>query len=397
MKTKVRNQRVSSSRHRRQQHLLEVTVRHDKAAAKRARTIFKITWKVVLVCTVVSGVVFGSREGWRRLFWENPDLFLKELRVSTDGTLTREQLLQHVGLAEGCNIFSVDLGKVRRMIAELPQVERVEVHRTLPNRLDIGVTERRPVAWAIGKQDEDPTSSERSFLIDVRGVVMKCRSLRPEYLHLPVISGVEVENLAAGQRVQNLAVQAALELLRINADSTRYQARNLDVSKGYCLVVTDLTRAKVTFGLDRIDLQLERLNRLLEMIEPSKREIQTVNLLLERNVPVTFVPEAPPVLEEKEAKEPKGLAKDSGKDGGRESGKEVGKSAVSKPMVVSKPTLQKPVLAVGTAAPKPSNGATGGGVSGTQLVRFPAPAESVKVEPAAKSGIGSGLKKPFHP
>ncbi len=393
MKTKVRNQRVSSSRHRRQQHLLEVTVRHDKAAAKRARTIFNFTWKTLLVCATVSGVVFGVREGYRRLFWENPDLFLKELRVSTDGTLTREQLLQHVGLAEGCNIFSVDLGKVRHKIADLPQVERVEVQRILPNRIDIGVTERRPVAWTIGRQDEDPTSSERAFLIDVRGVVMKCRSLRPEYLHLPVISGVEVENLAAGQRVQSLAVQAALELLRINADSTRYQAQNLDVSKGYCLVVTDRTRAKVTFGLDRIDLQLERLNRLLDMIEPSKREIQTVNLLLERNVPVTFVEEPPAVPEDPKAV----TSKDSAKDGG------AAKGSVAKAAPATKPVAQKAVTtapaAVSKSAPSP------GPSSGAQLVRFPAASDSGRSDTGSKasaggtsgSASGSSLKKPFHP
>jgi cell division protein FtsQ len=299
MKSKVRNQRVSSSRHRRQQHLLEVTLRHDKAVAIRNRTIFMFCCKMVLWTSVVSGVCFGGREAFRRFFWENPDLFLKEIRVSTDGSLTREQLLLHAELSEGRNIFSVDPTLVRSRIALLPQVERVEVQRILPDRLEIGVTERKPVAWAIGRQDEDPTSSERAFLIDVRGVVMRSKSLRPDYLHLPVISGVEVENLAPGQRVQSLEMQAALELIRLNADSTRFQARNIDLSKGYCLVVTDRTRAKVLFGLDRIDLQLEKLNRLLDHVQPSKREVQMVNLLLERNLPVTFVeepaPEAAPV------------------------------------------------------------------------------------------------------
>jgi hypothetical protein len=83
-------------------------------------------------------------------------------------------------------------------------------------------------------------------------------------------------------------MQAALELVRLNADNTRFQARNIDLSKGYCLVVTDQRRAKITFGLDKIENQLFRLNRYLDRAAADKKEIQTVNLVVERNVPVTF-------------------------------------------------------------------------------------------------------------
>ncbi len=54
------------------------------------------------------------------------------------------------------------------------------------------------------------------------------------------------------------------------------------------MVVTDRTHAQITFGLDDIDKQLTKLNRLLEYLEPQHREIQTVNLIVERNIPVTF-------------------------------------------------------------------------------------------------------------
>ena len=55
------------------------------------------------------------------------------------------------------------------------------------------------------------------------------------------------------------------------------------------MVVTDQNRAKVTFGFDRLDWQLDRLGILLDQVEDSKKEIQTVNLMVQRNVPVTFV------------------------------------------------------------------------------------------------------------
>ncbi len=189
---------------------------------------------------------------------------------------------------EGRNIFLYDLAKIRASLDALPQVERVDVERTLPNHIDIEVTERRPIAWIAAPGDTDPTASERSFLIDARGYVMRSRKLLPDYYSLPIITGMETENLVPGQKVTAFDTQAALELLRLNADSTRWQVRNIDVSKRYCLVVTDRAHAKVTFGLENIERQLNRLYRLMEVIEPT-REIRTVNLLVERNTPVTFV------------------------------------------------------------------------------------------------------------
>jgi cell division septal protein FtsQ len=287
--SRVRNQRVSNTRQRKQQHLLEVTVRHDKAVAQRNRAIFFFTCKLVFFTALIGGAYMGGREALRRFFWENPDYFLSDVRVATDGSLTREQALAVGGIREGRNIFTVDLGKAQAALMELPQAERVEVQRVLPNRVNITISERRPIAWVISSAEEDPTSSDHAFLIDARGVVMRTKAKLPEYLHLPVISGVAIGNLAPGQRVMTPEMQAALELIRLNADSTRFQVRNVDLAKGYCLRVRDRSHAQVTFGLDRVDAQLDRLNRLLDHLEPARREIQTVNLLVERNMPVTFV------------------------------------------------------------------------------------------------------------
>jgi hypothetical protein len=69
--------------------------------------------------------------------------------------------------------------------------------------------------------------------------------------------------------------------------------QNIDLSKGYCLIVTDQRHAKITFGLDRLDAQLSRLYRCFDRAAQDHKELQTVNLLVERNIPVTFFdPEA---------------------------------------------------------------------------------------------------------
>jgi cell division septal protein FtsQ len=237
-------------------------------------------------------VWIGGKKGLRKFVWENPDLALSDIRVSTDGALQRDQILQAGELNTGINIFKVDTDRVRAGIDKLPQVERVEIQVIRPNRVDITVTERRPIAWVTERADEIPTASDRAWLIDSRGVVMKTKRMLEEYFHLPHISGVPVADFVPGQRVNTVEMQAAIEIVRPDADNTRWQARNLDISKGYCVVVTDQNHAKITFGLDEIDQQLERLLRYLDRADAEKKEIQTVNLLVRKNTPVTFhVPE----------------------------------------------------------------------------------------------------------
>jgi cell division septal protein FtsQ len=284
----ARNKRISSPRQRKQQHLLDVKIRESKERVRRYRAITGFVCKVVLFAGLAAGAWIGGKEALRRFVWENPDYYISEINFATDGALTREQVLSAAGIVENRNIFTVDLSKARSIVEQMPQVESAIVQRQLPNRMSVTVTERRPIAWVAAKGDEDPSSSERSFLIDARGIVLRSRVVLPEYYHLPIISGFETENLVPGKRVSAWEMQAALELVSLNADNTRFQARNIDLSKGYCLVVTDQRRAKITFGLDNIDKQLTRLNRYLDRAAEDRREIQTVNLIVERNVPVTF-------------------------------------------------------------------------------------------------------------
>src|SRR4029077_17729283 len=77
---------------------------------------------------------------------------------------------------------------------------------------------------------------------------------------------------------------------------TRFQIREIDVSKGYCLVVTDKNHSKATFSFDNLDTQLQRLEQFLIYSDDAHREIATVNLLVQRNIPVTWAKSAVDVI-----------------------------------------------------------------------------------------------------
>ena len=298
------NRRVSTSRQRRQQHLLDVKVRARRASHHRNRRILLFVSKIVLVVAICAGLYTGVRTGLSRFFFDNPDYRLSTITVRSDGTLQRDQILKAGGLAEGLNIFSVNLAQVHDRLQQLSQVDEVQVERKMPNEIDITITERKPIAWITSeKAVADPFASDAAFLVDARGILMKEKKLLPEYLALPLISGCSSEALVPGKTVDSFEAKAALQLLRLTTTSfmqTRFQIRDVDLSKGYCLLVTDKNQTRVMFGFEDLQVQMQRLEQFLVYSDDTRRQIATVNLLVARNIPVTFARPASEVISELE-------------------------------------------------------------------------------------------------
>ena len=288
MKTRrTTNKRLTSERDQQKKHIIRgVVKRGAKPQLKAAKRNAWIAFKLLFKCALVAGAAYGCWLAYDRLFWRNPDYALSDIAFVTDGSLTRDQALATTGLHQGRNIYDYNLDTATNALASLPQVEKADIHRYLPNRIEITVTERKPVAWVMNNGQD-----ERTHLLDARGLVFKPKKLLPEYEPLPVISGVELGDLAPGKPIRKSELIAALELLRRSHETPETQILSIDVAKGYCLVATDQRHAKVTFALDDIAGQLSRLalyrQEATSAIPPM--EIETVNLMVQYNVPVTFV------------------------------------------------------------------------------------------------------------
>jgi cell division protein FtsQ len=290
------NKRASTSRQRKRQHLLDVKVRAKNVAARRTQSVLLTVCGFILIASVLGGIAFGAKRILNGLFFANSDYAVKAIEVTSDGNLTREAILRAADVAEGKNIFSINLPKVQEELGALPQVEESRIQRILPNKLVISVQERRPVAWVVPPDTNIASFNfENAYLVDRRGILLKTKSLAPEYLGLPLIIGVDISNCQAGQPLEQDDVKAALDLIRASAEvlQGRFQIQSIDVSKGYCLTVTDRQHASVTFGTDEIETQLHRLGAVLNYCDKNSRELQTVNLMAQRNVPVTFIQETP--------------------------------------------------------------------------------------------------------
>lgn len=346
------NKRLTSIRKSRKKFLVEgVSKRGSNAKLIGVR---RWTWrlaKVAILLALIGGAAYGALRGWDRLFWNNPDYALRDIRFTTDGSLTREQALKEAKLAPGRNIFSYKLSAARDALQALPQVHTVEVRRYLPNRIEVSVRERGPVTWVSATASDDPAKMKRTHLLDRNGVVFAPKRMLREYEPLPVIGGVEIEDLEPGKPLRRAEVIASLDLLRRVRETREFGVLSVDVSKGYCFTVTDQRKSRLTFGLDDIGEQLQRLNAIQREAESIGQEIETVNLMVKRNIPVTFRIPPPPEPEESDEPEPARPAKSKET---KEPARSTAKSSPP-PRQKSSPAVKKQVPSKPKETPKDEN------------------------------------------
>ena len=209
----------------------------------------------------------------------------------------REEALARTGIREGLNIFSLNLESAQAALASIPEVQAARVERKLPDTVTIEIDARRPVAW-VAPQDTgaDPAAMETSCLVDAEGVMMKPQGFESTHARLPVVYGVPTEQWRAGKTIDMPELLAALRLFELASARTNPEItlRAADISKGWCITAWGDPQTRLTFGLEDLPAQLDRLQFIMLHVGQTSRRIATANLIPERNTPVTFVGDAPP-------------------------------------------------------------------------------------------------------
>lgn len=285
----------SPSRH----HLMELNVRTASMKRQRRNRVSALLWKVSAVVIVVALLGVTARLAAEKFFFKNAEYSLRHLVTHLNGVMSEEELIALTGFAEGKNIFSFDLDEANRKLAALPEVRSVSMERILPDTIEVGLERRKPVflfatPGAEGEEVGETFVPGKTYLCDRDGVMMQPSRLDDIYLHLPVLKGIDVTDAISGQGLKSESLATAIRLQQALSELPQetFSIRTVDVTKPYAAVVTDASNARYTFGtLGNQDLpaQLERLRKLLDHCQETGRKIDTANLMLSRNTPVTFV------------------------------------------------------------------------------------------------------------
>jgi cell division protein FtsQ len=272
--------------------VLNVRMRAATARRKRQRLLFGFSASVAGLLLVCGTAWFAIDQVLDRFFFENPAYSVSSVELELDDILTPGDFRAETGIEEGANIFRIDISAADRHLRSIPMVADVSIERILPDRIRVVLVSREPVAWVDSGNDPlVPYDASSMLLVDASGVLMKPRIVRPEFHNLPVIHGVDTAGVIEGKPLQSDDLKKAIALLDEAASrpGSLLRVRSLNIAKGYCIDAITDAGARVKFGRHGFTAQLEKLERLLAHCRDTGRELESVNLLVEKNTPVRFV------------------------------------------------------------------------------------------------------------
>ena len=147
------------------------------------RALHLLTWSALaLVVASVAGVAgaaayrYGERN-WRFRIESSDDIDITGAR-----NVPHAQIMEVLGGDIGRNIFFIPLMQRKAQLEKIPWVESASVMRFVPNRLQVEIHERTPVAFA--------RLGSRIWLIDASGTLMELPSAGKQKYSFPVLVGM---------------------------------------------------------------------------------------------------------------------------------------------------------------------------------------------------------------
>jgi len=128
---------------------------------------------------------------------------IKEVIIQGNDCLSEDEIFFNSGIKFGENIFKLDLKKSINSLKQEPRIKEVEIKRVIPNKIIISLTEREAAAIVhIG---------EEYFFSTKEGMVLSKIDRPEEGFALPLLSGLEINEIKIGEIIDKPEFRTALE------------------------------------------------------------------------------------------------------------------------------------------------------------------------------------------
>ncbi len=161
-------------------------LRRQKPLEIKRRKFGKKAWKTYLRVAFWSGIGLAAAATSYALghyLLVSPEMALihsDQVQVTGNQYVPRGRVLEIFTADRNRSVLRVPLNERRRQIETIPWVEQATVRRALPNRIEVEITERTPIAFL--------REGSELALVDVHGVILD-RPLKGNF-HFPVITGM---------------------------------------------------------------------------------------------------------------------------------------------------------------------------------------------------------------
>jgi len=240
--------------------------------------------KGLLVIFIAAVCVFGGLTVYEKatLWAENNDYFkIKDIAFSGAVHTKEWDLLQQCGFQPGTTFDKGNLDTIKATLLQSPWINNVVIRRWIPDRVNVHITERKPVAMV---------SAGGVYLIDKEGVLLPLRG--KNYHDLPLLSGIastiHADSVAVVDTIQLarfLKIQEKLRDSKYKWDQriTQYDLSNL--SKIFCTI--EGYNCQFVLADEFLEKGLTNLGKLLSSINDDSR-IKKVDLSYENLAYVSY-------------------------------------------------------------------------------------------------------------
>ena len=215
---------------------------------------------------------------------ESNGFLFEEIEYSGIKYLDKTPLNEMIRNTLSNNVLKIRLEQLRSLVESENWVKTAIVRRRLPNRIQVWVTEREPVAVA-ALQNE-------LLVVDDEGIVLAAHGPRFDFLDLPIVKGLQNTALENAQSRNISKMQIYLELVKeLDSDGSNYveTLSEIDVSDvERVAVVPTADPVPIVLGdrnfLRRYRVFLDQIEVYHEVQRESSEGIKSVDVTLEDRI-----------------------------------------------------------------------------------------------------------------
>ncbi|MFH1665259.1 MAG: cell division protein FtsQ/DivIB [Candidatus Omnitrophota bacterium] len=222
----------------------------------------------------IAGGIFGLRY----FFLNSPVFDIKEIVVNKDwGYSFREGEGKLKRLYIGRNMFTVDLKQVQSLIKDdFPQLKKVEVKKIFPDRMELDIVSRVPVAVI---------NSGGGVVIDADGIVLTVGEVPRDLVKIKGINFF-LNIPPRGGKITNGSLDKALDLLgqlnrKLGKDRSKVEYMDISDNNNIILYVSGVP---VKMGIDGFSEKTDELKEMLADPNIDMKDIEYIDLRFEAAV-----------------------------------------------------------------------------------------------------------------
>jgi cell division protein FtsQ len=153
-------------------------IKRRKFGKKAWKTYLRVAfWSVIALAAAATSYALGH------YLLASPEMALihsDQVQITGNQYVPRGRVLEIFAADRNRSVLRIPLNERRRQLETIPWVEQATVRRALPNRIEVEITERTPIAFLREGSD--------LALVDVHGVILN-RPLKGNF-HFPVVTGM---------------------------------------------------------------------------------------------------------------------------------------------------------------------------------------------------------------